>query len=131
MTTTSDERIYARYQQVLAWRNAGATYPEIGRRLGVSPQRASELGRQARRWQQRALWSPLPLSTPPDYTAQTPVHVVPITPQAKGALRRTGVWTMGQVAALSDAALLRLPYIGAGTVATLRACLAAHDHSAA
>ncbi len=49
---------HARYRQVLTWRAEGLAYPEIGRRLGVSRERAQDLARQAQRWQERMHWPP-------------------------------------------------------------------------
>src|SRR5690242_18850319 len=100
---TALEARHARYRQVLAWRAEGLAYPEMGRRLGVSRERAQDLARQAQRWQERMHGPP---TEPPSLTVLTPetsVESLPITPSAKKSLRRAGLRTVGEVLALSDA----------------------------
>jgi Bacterial RNA polymerase, alpha chain C terminal domain len=56
-----------------------------------------------------------------------PLEALPISPHAKTSLRRRGLHTVAEVLALSDAALLNLRDIGPGTVAAIRAAVAAPD----
>lgn len=50
-----------RYEQILAWRNEGMVFKEIGRRLGVSKQRAVQLWQQAATMPARTCWCGAPV----------------------------------------------------------------------
>ena len=118
------EEVQARYRQVLAWREEGVNFVEIGRRLGVSNQRAHDLYRQAQQWPRTTA----PASVP-HLTADMPLSALPLDPRAQTALERRGVRTVGGVAALSDEELLGIRRIGVGTVQRLRADLASRYRS--
>jgi len=119
----STEETAARYRQVLAWRDEGLSYPVIGERLGVGPARASNLHRAAMRWQRR-LPQALPPTLPRALTTDLSVDRLSIPPRAKTALHQRGLHTVGDMAALSDVALLGIGHIGPHTVAAIRATLA-------
>ncbi len=113
----------ARYQQVLAWRAEGLTYRTIGDRLGVGTTRAIDIHHAAQRWHRR-LTTPLPPPHPQRLSPDQPVDAAPIPARAKTNLHRHGLHTVGDVAAVTDAALLAMSSIGPHTVAAMRTAVA-------
>jgi Sigma-70, region 4 len=124
---TALEARHARYRQVLTCRAEGLTHAEIAQRLGITPERARTLAIQAQRWQERMHGTAMEQPSPTALRPEMPLESLPVTPNAKKSLRRAGLRTVGAVAALSDAALLDLRDIGPGTVAAIRAAVAAPD----
>lgn len=106
--------IEARYRQVLAWDRKGVDYRHMAEKLCLGPYRVQKILVSARRWV---------ASSSEHLTATSPIEALRHRGDARAGLRRQGITTVGQVAALSDADLLRLRGIGPGVLAQLRADL--------
>jgi transcriptional regulator len=110
------EETHARYRQVLALRQQGLTFADIGTRLGLARQNARNLHTKALRW----------APTLEAYLAtESPVEALRVPADVAVGLRRSGHTTVGHVATLSDADLLAVRHVGRETVAAIRADLAA------
>jgi DNA-directed RNA polymerase alpha subunit len=112
------EEVHARYRQVLAWHRQGQSFEEIAERWGLARQRVHDLYQKALRWE--AAVEPQSARL----TAESSVEALHVTRGAVMGLRRRGLTSVGQVAALSDDDLLSVRNVGLGTVAAIRADLA-------
>lgn len=96
-----------RARLVVTWREAGLSHVEIGRRLGVTPQRAAGIAQEAA-WDERLAQRMRAAGV--DGLLSRRVFLV---------LVRAGL-RLEDTAALSDDDLLGLPNLGAGALAEIR-----------
>jgi transcriptional regulator len=114
------DAVQARYRAVLALRQQGLTFEEIGARLGLARQNARNLHAKALRWV---------CTQDAHLSAESPVEALRIPYDVIIGLQRSGLATVGQVVALSDADLLGVRHIGPETAAAIRADLTARYHA--
>jgi DNA-directed RNA polymerase alpha subunit len=117
------EEVHARYRQVLAWHRQGHSFQEIGERWGVARQRVQDIYRNALHWEAALTAQRTRL------TAESPVEALHVNQRVIVGLRRRGLTTVGQVAAMSAEDLLGVRNVGPETVAAIRADLAARSHA--
>jgi hypothetical protein len=106
----------ARALEALRLREEGRlTFAEIGTHFGVSRERARQLVAQGTRIPARLRQAEL------IERQRTPERLRGVSVKTANALRRAGITRPEQVKTLTDNELLRLPWIGRGSVAEIRA----------